>query len=94
MSYVPGAAGFQRYSQSDHIVCVFNFTPVPRLGYRIGVPAPRRYREILNTDSSHYGGSDMGNLGGVAARMEPAHGHPCSIALTLPPLSAVYLKPE
>jgi 1,4-alpha-glucan branching enzyme len=81
-------------SPDDHLVCVFNFTPVPRVGYRVGVPAPRFYREVLNTDSSHYGGGDMGNLGGVRALPEPAHGRPCSLALTLPPLSALYLKPE
>ncbi|HEY3174135.1 MAG TPA: 1,4-alpha-glucan branching protein GlgB [Candidatus Polarisedimenticolia bacterium] len=78
----------------DHILCVFNFTPVPRLGYKVGVPAPKFYREILNTDSGHYGGGDMGNLGGARARPEPAHGRPCSVTLTLPPLSALYFKPE
>ncbi len=78
----------------DYIVCVFNFTPVPRVGYRIGMPEQRLYREVLNSDSSHYGGSNMGNGGGVRATGSPAHGQPASASLVLPPLSALYLKPE
>jgi len=77
----------------DYLVCVFNFTPVPRHAYRLGVPEAREYRERLNTDSQHYGGSDLGNLGVVRAVDVPAHGRPCSLELTLPPLAAVYLKP-
>ncbi len=49
----------------NHVVCVFNFTPVPRFGYRIGVPADAYYREIINSDSMYYGGSNLGNGGGV-----------------------------
>ena len=73
------------------IVC--NFTPVLRRNYRIGAPAPGRYREVLNTDSDYYGGSNAGNLGGLDAEPLPAHGHAQSLNLTLPPLSALVLEP-
>jgi 1,4-alpha-glucan branching enzyme len=75
------------------VVAISNFTPVPRHGYRIGVARPGYYREILNTDSRFYGGSDVGNTGGgVQAEDLPAHGRPCSLSLTLPPLATVYLE--
>jgi 1,4-alpha-glucan branching enzyme len=72
-------------------VCVCNFTPVPRHGYRVGVPVPGLYREALNSDSSFYGGSDMGNGGGVQSDPVPWHGQPHSVLLSLPPLGAVWL---
>jgi len=86
---------FVRWSRErrEHIVCVFNCTPVPRENYRIGVPEHRYYREIFNSDSAFYGGSNMGNAGGVHSDPLPWHGYPCSVALTLPPLGALYLKP-
>jgi 1,4-alpha-glucan branching enzyme len=71
------------------VVC--NFTPVPRTGYRIGVPRPGHYREIVNTDSAWYGGSDMGNAGGVESVAAPCHGRAHSLTLTLPPLACVML---
>jgi len=71
---------------------VLNATPVVREGYRLGVPQPGYYREILNTDAAHYGGSNIGNAGGQQASDQPAQGHSNSLVLTLPPLSAVYLK--
>jgi 1,4-alpha-glucan branching enzyme len=74
------------------VVAVSNFTPVPRQGYRIGVPRPGFYAERLNTDSRLYGGSDVGNLGGVVAEPAPAHGRPCSLTLTLPPLATILLE--
>jgi len=77
----------------DFIVCLCNFTPVPRERYRIGVPRGGWYREVFNSDSEVYGGSNMGNGGGREADPLPWHGHPCSLALTLPPLSVVFLKP-
>jgi 1,4-alpha-glucan branching enzyme len=80
--------------RSDYIVCVFNFTPVPRLGYRLGVPERVWYEEALNSDAEMYYGSNMGNLGGVMADDTPAHDHPHSIQITLPPLSALYFKPK
>jgi len=78
---------------ADHVICVFNCTPVPRYGYRIGVPEHRYYREIFNSDSEFYGGSNMGNGGGVHSEPIPWHGYPNSLCLTLPPLAGVYLKP-
>jgi 1,4-alpha-glucan branching enzyme len=78
----------------DYLVCVFNLTPVPHEGYRVGVPEQTWYREVLNTDSAHYGGSDMGNEGGRMAEPVPAHGRPCSVALRLPPLAGIWLAPE
>ncbi len=76
------------------VVAVCNFTPVVRFGYRIGVPPARSYREVLNSDSGIYWGSNAGNLGGVGVEDAPSHGRPQSIALTLPPLAAVILTPE
>ena len=72
------------------VLVVVNFTPVPREGYRIGLPAPGRWAERLNTDAALYGGSGMGNLGGVEAVAEPWHGQPCSATLTLPPLATLF----
>jgi 1,4-alpha-glucan branching enzyme len=76
------------------VLAVCNFTPVPRQGYRLGAPRPGRYREILNTDSAWYGGSDMGNAGAVETRSAPCHGRDQSLTLTLPPLACVMLKFE
>ena len=78
----------------DFVIVVCNFTPVPREEYRVGVPAAGFYREILNTDSSHYEGSDAGNSGGVRAEPIPWNGRPWSIQLRVPPLAAVYFKPQ
>ncbi len=82
--------------QADHpeedIVCVFNFTPVPRYHYRIPVPRPGRYAEILNTDATEYGGSGVGNLGERWAEDEPMREFPASMEITLPPLAAVFFR--
>jgi len=75
----------------EQIVCVLNFTPVPRFDYRIGVPAAARYHELLNTDSRFYGGSDLGNVS-LPVEAVPWMGFDHSIVLTLPPLAAVFLK--
>ena len=86
---------FPRRSASDRIVLVAcNFTPVPRQNYKVGVPRKGYWREILNSDAKEYGGSGWGNMGGVEAAPIPSHGRPFSLTLTLPPLSAVYLKSE
>ncbi|MCL5965960.1 MAG: 1,4-alpha-glucan branching protein GlgB [Deltaproteobacteria bacterium] len=77
---------------ADVTVCVFNFTPVPREAYRVGVPVPGFYRETLNSDSDYYGGRNLGNAGGVAAEAVPWMGRPASVSLTLPPLGALYLR--
>jgi 1,4-alpha-glucan branching enzyme len=76
------------------VLVVCNMTPAPRHHYRIGVPREGRWREIANTDSRFYGGSDMGNDGGVSTSSEPAHGEPQSLDLTLPPLSTIMLRAE
>ena len=78
----------------DMLVAVFNFTPVPRYNYQIGIPSAGRWREVLNSDAPLYGGSGQGNLGGVEAVPVSMHGHMHSITLTLPPLGALFLKPE
>ncbi|MFT4248126.1 MAG: 1,4-alpha-glucan branching enzyme [Pseudomonas sp.] len=76
------------------VLAVSNFTPVPRHGYRVGVPRAGRWREILNTDSGHYGGGNAGNGGGLATEPVPMHGHAQSLQLTLPALTTLYLQAE
>lgn len=79
---------------NDFIVVVANFTPVPREGYRLGVPGAGFYHELLNSDSAYFGGSNMGNAGGLRSEPMAWHGQPHSISLTLPPLAVVFFKPE
>jgi 1,4-alpha-glucan branching enzyme len=79
---------------SDCVVVVCNFTPVPRHGYRLGVPRAGFYREVVNTDAAVYGGGNVGNAGGVHASATPWQGQPHSVVITLPPLAVVFLKPE
>ncbi|HXJ93463.1 MAG TPA: 1,4-alpha-glucan branching protein GlgB [Terriglobia bacterium] len=79
-------------STGDVILAVCNFTPVPREGYQVGVPQGGFWQEILNSDSGYYGGSGLGNNGGVEASATSVHGRPCSLNITLPPLGAVYFK--
>ena len=71
---------------------VSNFTPVPRHGYVLPLPAAGGWREILNTDAGHYGGSGVGNLGSAQAEAVPSHGFPCSMRVTLPPLAVVWFE--
>jgi 1,4-alpha-glucan branching enzyme len=78
----------------DTVLVTCNFTPVPRTGYRVGVPHGGYWRELLNSDAREYAGSGMGNLGGVSAEEIPAHGRPFSLKLTLPPLAALFFKAE
>jgi 1,4-alpha-glucan branching enzyme len=77
----------------DVVLCVCNFTPVPRVGYRVGVPVAGFYAEVLNTDGAVYGGSNLGNAGGVMSEPLPWHGQPHSVVLTLPPLGTLWLRP-
>ncbi len=77
---------------SDEVIVAANFTPVPRTGYRSGAPQGGFYREIFNSDSAFYGGSNMGNAGGMPAEEIPWQGQSHSLLLTLPPLAAIYLK--
>ena len=79
---------------SDFVVVVCNFTPVPRYTYRVGVPQPGYYRELLNSDAGDYGGSNLGNAGGAWAQPTPWQGQPHSLLLTLPPLAVLMLKPS
>ncbi|MCW5695751.1 MAG: 1,4-alpha-glucan branching protein GlgB [Bauldia sp.] len=86
-------AWFRRgHRDTDLALVVSNFTPVPRTGYRIGVPAPGFWREAINTDAAVYGGGNVGNLGGVEAEPIESHGHPWSVRLTLPPLATLILE--
>ena len=77
---------------NDFTVMLANFTPVPREAYAIGVPAPGWYRELLNSDGAMYGGTNIGNGGGVMATETPSHGFDHSITVTVPPLGFVMLK--
>jgi 1,4-alpha-glucan branching enzyme len=74
------------------VLVVCNFTPVPRVGYMVGVPMGGHWKEILNSDAREYGGSGAGNMGGVEALPEKTHGRPYSLKLTLPPLGALFFK--
>src|SRR5436309_5617760 len=87
---------FARQSRDGERVLVFaaNLSPVPREGYRLGLPRACRWREAINTDSTYYGGSDVGNLGGVEPEPIPWHGQPVSAEVTLRPLGARRLDAE
>lgn len=84
----------RRARDGASVVVVLNLTPVPRHGYRIGVPQVGYYREVLNSDSIYYGGSNVGNGGGLAAEEQPWMGYQYSLALTLPPLAGIILCHE
>jgi 1,4-alpha-glucan branching enzyme len=77
---------------NELVVGVFNFTPVPRRDYHVGVPRGGFWAERLNSDAHEYGGSGVGNLGGVDAINAPCHGRPATLSLTLPPLGALFFK--
>jgi 1,4-alpha-glucan branching enzyme len=81
-------------NRRNFLLLAFNFTPVPRYRYLLGVPEEGFYREVLNSDSEIYGGSNMGNLGGVEAFPNPIHNQPFSISVTLPPLSVLVFRKE
>jgi 1,4-alpha-glucan branching enzyme len=78
----------------NQLVVIANLTPVPRMRYRIGLPRPGKWREVLNSDAAVYGGSNMGNLGGVMASDKSWQGQPCSAEFILPPLSILVFRPE
>ena len=104
------AAGFEWIDASDHeastlawlrrdragniVVVICNFTPVPRFNYAVGVPAAGYWRELANSDARDYGGSGLGNMGGVLSQPVGAHGRPQSLTLTLPPLATLILRCE
>ena len=81
-------------SSDEFLIIVSNFTPVPWDAYRIGVPRQGYYKEIFNSDSDNYWGSNMGNQGGQATESIPMHGYPQSLSLILPPLATIMLKLE
>ncbi|HEY0787068.1 MAG TPA: 1,4-alpha-glucan branching protein GlgB, partial [Thermoanaerobaculia bacterium] len=85
-----------RRGRDEHppMVIVMNFTPVPRLNYRVGVPEGGHWAEIFNSDAAEFGGSGHGNMGGIDAAPIPMHGRSHSITITVPPLGAVYFSPQ
>ena len=83
---------YLRKNQQGLLITVLNFTPVPRHNYRLGVPRNGFYHELLNSDSAYYGGSNVGNDGGVVAVDKEWMGRPYSITLNLPPLGGLVLE--
>jgi len=81
-------------NSDDFLVCVFNFTPVVRENWRLGVPRDGRYDELLNSDAAVYGGSNVGNQGHVVAEAIKSQGYPYSLELTIPPFGALIFKPD
>ncbi|OOE09628.1 1,4-alpha-glucan branching enzyme [Stutzerimonas degradans] len=86
-------AWLRRDAEGRPLLVIGNFTPVVREGYRVGVPQEGRWQEIFNSDAACYGGSNVGNGGGILAEGTPAHGEQYSLQLTLPPLGVVILRP-
>ena len=82
------------FSAGDAVLVVFNFTPVPRFHYMVGVPGGGHWKELLNSDADVYGGTGLGNMGGVEANPSGIHGRSHSLDLTLPPLSILIFKRE
>jgi len=87
-----GSAGADGKRQT--LASIINFSGGPHHAYRLGLPQPGRWNEILNTDAEQYGGSGVGNLGSVVAEAVPWHGQPYSALLTVPPLGAVWFEPS
>ena len=74
------------------MACLANFSAVPHLDYRVGLPFGGEWAEVINTDAADYGGSGVGNLGTVFAWEDPWHGRPASATVALPPLGVVWLR--
>jgi 1,4-alpha-glucan branching enzyme len=86
---------YQRRARDGSIaVIILNLTPLPRLKYRVGLPAPVAYREVLNSDSTYYAGSNLGNAGSIFAETIPWMNQSCSAEITLPPLAGIILLPQ
>jgi 1,4-alpha-glucan branching enzyme len=83
---------FVRHGAEDTLVCVTNFSPVPRHGYVLGMPSVGVWDEVLNTDAEVYAGSGVGNLGSVTAEPGESHGQPAHAAITVPPLATVWFR--
>ena len=84
----------QNSDRTNEIVVIMNLTPVPRTNYRVGLPRPGRWQEVLNSDAGIYGGSNLGNLGGVMSEDYNCHNQSYSAQFTLPPLSVIVFRPE
>jgi len=84
----------QNAGATNLLLVVLNLTPVPRMKYRLGLPRPGFWREVINSDAGIYGGSNLGNLGGVMTEDRRSHHHPHSAVFTLPPLSITVFKHE
>jgi 1,4-alpha-glucan branching enzyme len=82
----------QNRDRTSRVLVILNLTPVPRQSYRVGVPHGGFWKEVLNSDAGMYGGSNLGNLGGVNAESYQVHNQPYSAAFTLPPMSVVAFK--
>jgi len=89
--YLNSVLAYIRRSSEGYIICLLNFTPVVREGYRVGVPELTKYKEILNSDSIYYGGSNLGNGTYLSAKPGPCHGYEQHLELTLPPLASLIL---
>jgi len=81
-------------ASGQQVIAISNFTPVPRYNYRIGIEKAGIYREIINTDSVFYQGSNIGNLGQIHSQPQASHHKPHSLSLALPPLATIYLLQE
>jgi len=90
----PAGSADSDEDERDVVACIANFSALPHLKYQIGLPRAGRWRELLNTDAAIYGGSGVGNLGGIEAVPEPYHGRPASAIITVPPLGVLWLAPE
>src|SRR3954451_23041577 len=87
---------FVRWGDGDSkpVVAIANNSPVPREGYRVGLPRSGEWTEVINTDAEVYGGSNTGNMGAVQSEAQPWHDQPFSAGVTLPPLGVVWLVPS
>jgi 1,4-alpha-glucan branching enzyme len=84
---------FLRWGDDGSVLaCVVNFAGGPHEGYRVGLPRPGRWEEVVNTDAEAYGGSGVGNFGAVKTSDEPWHGQPVSVRLRVPPLGGLWLR--
>lgn len=90
--YQQSVLSFVRVSENEKLICLFNFTPVPREHYRIGLPEAGEYEEVLNSDAEIYGGGNIGNGGCVVAEHQSWMGRPFSTEVKIPPLGAVVLR--
>ncbi|EQA03575.1 alpha amylase, C-terminal all-beta domain protein, partial [Glaesserella parasuis MN-H] len=84
----------RKAKEGASIIVVSNFTPIPRDNYRFGVHEDAEYKEILNSDSAYYMGSNLGNFGTIQCEEIESHGKPYSISLTIPPLATIFIVKE